>query len=507
MRVLAEFACNDAALQDTAHMRGYQQGNCINWQRTFFLRDAYDGKVLIVSLNIFERIVWIFQEVCCCSSYFRDHTVICLSDLETVVNPPDLTAKKADLQAKGSTNRSQSKEESSSHDSKPIPPDPSSTFLPLPSPSSHLNIQPKHPTKAAPSTDQNTTPSPLAFLSQLDEYLQINNLEEALKAIEQSPQEQQISSCRIFAKHRFPQNLELIIDLVDRCHDIPKIKLLIYHEFVSCCIENQLLEQAVRINYKLSNYTKEWQARYHHNFLTIATCYVRQNNVIQAIKTLDSVNQRQLIIPFYTEAASFCCGQARYEDALKLIDQLDFLNKKNELIEEIFLKVADEHYQKGDLEKALEVASHLRLHTPTFLDFHTKVIQAYIDQGELDKAKTTLISDKMRFLGIKTKNDLLIMIIEEYYDIGNLESAAALLIFINDNYKFVKYFYIKIAENYKIQANDDKALDVLRMIINHGCLVNPSESRQAEEYLHQSDFNNALRVIRDSAVRQKEGIW
>ena len=61
MKVIKKFETTDISI-DT-FIKDYKEGKWTDWKRPFLLRNLTDGKIAIVSLNLFERIVWFFQEL------------------------------------------------------------------------------------------------------------------------------------------------------------------------------------------------------------------------------------------------------------------------------------------------------------------------------------------------------------------------------------------------------------------------------------------------------------
>ncbi len=115
----------------------------------------------------------------------------------------------------------------------------------------------------------------------------------------------------------------------------------------------------------------------------------QQDNHKKAIEIVDHhIISLKLRESTYKEFALSCCQEAKYRDSMKFISKIGDAGK---IMGDVFLTVANEHYRKGDFEKALKTidfankvplggigAESLRL--------EIKRVKDYIEQGKLDKA-------------------------------------------------------------------------------------------------------------------------
>ena len=62
MKIIKIHEGNESAFAERALVQTSLRGRCISPIRIYFLRNLDDGKIIIVSLNIFERISWTIQE-------------------------------------------------------------------------------------------------------------------------------------------------------------------------------------------------------------------------------------------------------------------------------------------------------------------------------------------------------------------------------------------------------------------------------------------------------------
>ncbi|QLH35058.1 MAG: hypothetical protein HWD61_02010 [Parachlamydiaceae bacterium] len=69
MKIAHEFC--PVNLIDASELKECSKGKFFNYHRKFLLQDKTDGKVAIISLNIFERIVLIIQKFLCCQTYSK----------------------------------------------------------------------------------------------------------------------------------------------------------------------------------------------------------------------------------------------------------------------------------------------------------------------------------------------------------------------------------------------------------------------------------------------------
>ena len=100
MKIIKKYDQNEINLIDNIIIQGYQKEKFTDWERTFFIRNLTDGKIAIVSLDIFERIVCMLQKIFC-RNYSKFETVFKTKNIK-IISPSDLkpTEKKVDDQAK-----------------------------------------------------------------------------------------------------------------------------------------------------------------------------------------------------------------------------------------------------------------------------------------------------------------------------------------------------------------------------------------------------------------------
>jgi tetratricopeptide (TPR) repeat protein len=266
-------------------------------------------------------------------------------------------------------------------------------------------------------------------------------------------------------------------------------------EKVQYYLQMDLLEEAENAVEKLPY---EVQAAYYCN---IAEAYFQQNNLEKAIAILNNhFVSYEIKDAIYEKFAISYCQKAQFEDSKKLINKTLLINRmlySDELMVEIFLAVAEDHYQKGDFEKALETVSHLNKRSGAE-DFYLKIGQKYIEQGELDKAATSLhkIIHKT-----EERDKLFSNLAELFYKKNSLEQAFFYNIY-NSNYYKCKDLYIQVAQAYQNQGKKDEALDVLLQIAKHSKLVSDLWIKDALER-KEFDFDIALELIMQSPLRKR----
>lgn len=174
------------------------------------------------------------------------------------------------------------------------------------------------------------------------------------------------------------------------------------------------------------------------------------------------------------------------------------ISYKDELVREIFLTVAEEHYQKKDFAKVVETVSYLKnFHIAEDEDYYLKIVRSYMEQDKLDEAFELL--DKKIIHSLTKRDELFSALAQEYYNKKNLELALYCNLY-NDNYALQKALYIQIAQDYQKQG-DAEALNVLRRIVNHGHLVDVNNSGSVRHHIEKGDFDTALEGIIHSNIR------
>lgn len=80
MKIIKNFdhCVNNTLIQD------WRKGKCTDLKRTFLLLNPTDGKIAIVSLNIFERIVCVLQKIFCSRNYSQFEKVFKTKNIKII---------------------------------------------------------------------------------------------------------------------------------------------------------------------------------------------------------------------------------------------------------------------------------------------------------------------------------------------------------------------------------------------------------------------------------------
>lgn len=127
-----------------------------------------------------------------------------------------------------------------------------------------------------------------------------------------------------------------------------------------------------------------------------------------------------------------------------------------------------------------------------------KIAEKYIEQEKLDEAAKAL--DKIIYLSDE-RNELYTTLAKDYYEKLDLEKALYYNIY-NHDLESCKALYIQIARTYKEQRKDAEALEVLRVILEHGKLVTAHYSGIARKHLEKNQYKPALHAIERSFTRK-----
>lgn len=92
MRTIEIYDQNKAYSIDNTFIENHQKEKFTDWERTFFIRNLTDQKIAIVSLNIFERIFCMLQNIFCCRCYSKFETVFKTKNIK-VISPSTLNQK------------------------------------------------------------------------------------------------------------------------------------------------------------------------------------------------------------------------------------------------------------------------------------------------------------------------------------------------------------------------------------------------------------------------------
>ena len=234
------------------------------------------------------------------------------------------------------------------------------------------------------------------------------------------------------------------------------------------------------------------------HFCAIARAYCRQDNLDKAIEILDNnFISPEIKSPVYRDLAISCCQKARFTDSIKPIGKIS-ISQKDKLVGEIFLEVANEYYQKGDLDKAREIIRPLKdINVSGDENFGLMLAEAYIQKGEIDKAAETLSTI---IYSRDERNRLEATLARKYYEKNNLEKTLEYLL-SDPSLDSAKALYLRVAQDYKRRGDNVKAIYVLSMLVNHGRLVDNTHKALIENCIAEGNFDRAYEGIVRSNTR------
>lgn len=442
MKIIQKFGQNEVSSIDNNLIQHCQQGKCIDWKRTFIVRNLDDDRIAIVSLNIFERIIWWLQEVFCCQSYYKFESIFNTKKVKVLSQSEmNSTMQKArDSATVQSTQRLNSVVE-----------------MRDPAPGSVL---------AAPATAAVVVETPQS--------------EPDLVSLEWSLQDENV-----------------IIDILisptaeDASNPNPTPALTQAQKIENDIIAGNL-EEAIKAVEELSY--REQQKHY----CNIARAYFLKDNYPEVIRILNNIVISSVIIdPIYKEFAIVCCQKEKYSDVPKFIKEMSGFTKER-IIDEIFLAKAEELYKNGDVGKVLEAISYLKDDKSDAAEsFYLKIANTYLVRNELVEAAKW--AQKILYKS-DDKKELLSGLAERFYQKKDLKSAFEFNQYNTDKVS-VKALYIKIAKDYNAQADRVEAIKVLQEIVNYGGLIKLGSKTAINERLQANDFDTALLLILSSPIR------
>lgn len=504
---------------DKVLLQSCLKGKCTDWKRKVLLRNLINGKIAVISLNLFERIACFLKKIFCAQDYSKFETVFKTKKVE-LIPPFDLkqTEIKTSSQAKSSISNKDSKTKEDEKDllqknqkkkdlsqQQPVVATqvaPASVVFPQKN-NGKLTSKPETPTAAVaegtensttdakPVTQPETLTAPISegaenskiegqaqpetskdgmMITQAQKvfnFIVAGNLEEAVKASETLTSEEQDGYFCDISKAYFKQcNFEKANEILKRVSNF-SISNPIFVEFAQSFWDQNNHEQA----FKILNDNVIKTENIDQIYKEFATPYFEKGNLEIGFKILDNyVRVPETRSQYYKEFALSLCEKGKYKDSKDCFEKLP-VQEAEKLAAETFLNVAEEHCKNNRFDEALEtVAQFKSLLISGSNSFYFKIANGYFLQNQSEKALKTL--EKIRH--------------------SKSQSAG------------VKELYIKIAEKYKDQMETTKALTILRILENHASIINAENAFEIFDFLSNDDYDNALKAMRDPSFNKKD---
>lgn len=451
MKIVREYSQDQTV--DHSLLQKCRKGHWYNWERTYAL--AINKKIVFVSLNLFERIIW--------SLFGSKFECVFKTKKVKILSPDCLKQTEKKVHDQVNKQRQVKNQEPKAH-------------------STRKQRDQPHRHQSAPVA----TPP----LQEAPENPQLSVKQE--EAIEPSQEKDKLIS-ELTAKSKKGPSTSDSKKENEPSHPISEEEPASSPaETIKKMIQEGRLEEALEANRKNDTSWKETKS----NCIEIAEAYFKKGAVKTAVDVLEKGWIDQKIINQICEKwATSLCQDSKYEESKKLIRKISI---GNELIGKIFLKVGEEYYENEDLDGALKIVRQL-IHIPNVSggdDLCIKIAEKNIEQGQLDDAAYALT--KIIYPNDKN-NQPYVTLAETYYQRGDLKNAFNYNHHDSD-YPSCKQRYLNIAKDYKDSGDEEKAIEVLRTIVMHGYLVDIADRPLFLGYLAKNQYDLALKAIVDSPV-------